>query len=107
MSGLPPLHSPRYVYRDLRAFFSRRSREQGIALALSLAITGFIVFLFWLDPKVNTAPPTTITFVNSWPSDRSDAEIKEAQAKYMAEKKARERARQQEFQEIANTFGIE
>ena len=107
MLGLPPLHKPGVVWRDLKALLGRRTREQAIALALSLAITGLIVFIFWLDPQVNTAPPPTIQYVDSWSAERSDAEIKAKQARDKAEAEARAAARQQEFKELANNLGIE
>jgi hypothetical protein len=98
---------PRAIVRDLRAFFGRRSREQGIAALLSLLVTGTIVILFILDPKTNTAPPATVTFVESWPATRTDAEIKVDQQKHQAEREAQAKARQQQYQELANSFGIE
>jgi hypothetical protein len=107
MLGLPPLQGPRAVYQDLRAFLRRRSREQNLAAALSLGLTGAILVVFMLDPKINTAPPATITYVESWSADRTDAEIKADQARTQAEVEARAKARQQQFQEIANTLGIE
>ena len=107
MLGLPPVQGPRAVFADLKAFFARRSREQGIAALLSVSVTGIIVILFILDPKTNTAPPATVTFVESWPADRTDAEIKVDQQKYQAEREAQAKARQQQYQELANTFGIE
>lgn len=107
MLGLPPLQGPRAVYRDLRAFLSRRSREQTIAAALSIGITGIILVVFMLDPKTNTAPPPTIAYIESWSLDRTDAEIKADQIKDQAAAEARARAKQKQFQEVANTLGIE
>jgi hypothetical protein len=107
MRGLPPVHGPRTVYRDLKAFMGRRSREKNIAALLSIGLTGAIVLIFMLDLETNIEPPPTITYVDSWSLDRTDAEIMVAQRKYMAEREAKSKARQQEFQEIANTLGIE
>jgi hypothetical protein len=56
---------------------------------------------------VNTAPPTTILYVDSWSSNRTDAEIKADQVKDRKANEERARARQEQFKEIANTFGIE
>lgn len=107
MSVLPPMHSPKAAYKDLKAFVSRRGREHTIALGLSLFFTLFILVLFFFDAKVNTAPPPTITYVDSWSANRTDAEIKADQVKDQRKNEERAAARQKQFQEIANTFGIE
>jgi hypothetical protein len=107
MLGLPPLQGPRAIYRDLRAFLARRSREQTIAALLSIGITGTILVVFMLDAKTNTAPPPTIAYVESWSLERTDAEIKAEQQKDKAAAEARAKARQEQFQEVANTLGIE
>jgi hypothetical protein len=107
MLGLPPLQGPRAVFRDLRAFLGRRSREQTKAALLSLGITGFILVIFFLDARVNTAPPATIAYVESWDANRTDAQIKEDQQKDQAAAEARARMRQEQFKEVANTLGIE
>jgi hypothetical protein len=107
MHGLPPVHGPKAVYRDLKAFLSRRSREKNIAAVLSLGLTGFIVVLFMADLETNIEPPPTITIVDSWSLNRTDAEIMASQREYHAQKDAQAKARQQEFQELSNTLGIE
>ena len=107
MPFFPPMHSPRAALRDLRAVMRRRSREHLIAAGLSILFTVVIITVFFLDAKVNTAPPATITFVDSWSTNRSDAEIKADQVKDQKAREERARARQEQFKEIANTFGIE
>lgn len=107
MLGLPPVQGPKAVFRDLRAFLRQRSREKNIAALLSVGITGIILVVFWLDPKTNTTPPATITYVESWDANRTDAEIKADQQKDQAAAEARAKARQEQFQEIANSLGIE
>lgn len=107
MTMLPPMHSPKTVWRDLRAILARRSREQAIAAGLSFFFTAVIIVVFFYDSKVNTAPPVTVTFVDSWSSNRSDAEIRNDQVKDQKAREERAAARQEQFKEIANTFGIE
>lgn len=101
------MQGPRAVYRDLRAFLGRRSREQTIAAVLSVGLTSIILVVFVLDPKTNTAPPTTIAYVESWDANRSDEEIKTDQQRDQAAVEARAKARQEQFKEIANNLGIE
>lgn len=107
MPVLPPTHSPRAAFRDLLAVMRRRSREQAIAAGLSILFTIILVVVFFYDSKVNTAPPVTITYVESWSSNRTDAEIKADQVKDQKAREERAKARQEQFKEIANTFGIE
>ena len=107
MSVFPPMHSPRAAWRDLRAVMRRRSREQTIAALLSVVVTVVILVVFFLDSNVNTAPPVTITFVDSWSNTRTDSEIKADQVKDAKAKADRARERQEQFKEIANNLGIE
>jgi hypothetical protein len=107
MRGLPPIHGPKAVYRDLKAFLGRRSREKNLAALLSLGFTGFIVLLFIADLETNIEPPPTVTIVDSWSLNRTDAEIMASQREYHAQKDAQAKARQKEFQELSNTLGIE
>jgi flagellar biosynthesis/type III secretory pathway M-ring protein FliF/YscJ len=107
MPMLPPTHSPRAAWRDLRAILKRRSREQAIAALLSVLFTVIIIVVFFLDSKINTAPPVTVTYIDSWSTNRTDAEIKADQVKDQQAREERARAKQEQFKEIANTFGIE
>jgi hypothetical protein len=107
MPFFPPMHSPKAAWRDLRAVLRRRSREQAIAAGLSILFPLVIIVVFFFDAKVNTAPPVTVTYVDSWSAKRTEAEIKADQAKDQKEREERARARQEQFKEIANSFGIE
>lgn len=107
MPFFPPMHSPKAAWRDLRAVLRRRSREQAIAAGLSIMFTLVIIVVFILDAKVNTAPPVTVTYVDSWSANRTDAEIKTDQIKDQQAREERARVRQEQFKEIANSFGIE
>lgn len=65
-------------FGDLVAVF--RQSEPGERLlpaALAIACTSFILFLFWLDPKVNTYTyvPQEVIYVENWTTDRTDEQI--------------------------------
>jgi len=65
-------------FGDLVAVF--RQSEPGerlVPAALAIACTSFILFLFWLDPKVNTYTyvPQEVVYVENWTFDRTDEEI--------------------------------
>ena len=107
MGFFPPMHSPRAALREFGSVMRRRSRESLIAAGLSVLFTVVIIVVFFLDAKVNTAPPVTVTYVDSWSENRTDAEIKADQVKDQAAREDRAAKRQEQFQEIANSFGIE
>lgn len=106
MAFLPPLIGPRTALRDLKSFLSRRSREQKIGAALAVLVTSVILILFIVDSSVNTAPPATIQFVESWPANRTDEEIIADQQRRQAEKDKLTEEKQRQFQEIENTLGM-
>ena len=65
-------------FGDLIAVF--RQSEPGERLlpaALAIACTSLILFLFWLDPQVNTYTyvPQEVIYVENWTTDRTDEEI--------------------------------
>ena len=107
MSWFPRPVSPRAAYNDLRAFLSHSSREQRIGAALAILATTIIVIEFFVDSKINTAPPPQIIYANSWNATRTDEEIKADQKKDQAEREAFATERQRQFQELENKLGIE
>ena len=107
MSWFPRPVSPRAAYNDLRAFLSHSSREQRIGAALAVLATTIIVIEFFVDSKINTAPPPQIVYADSWNANRTDDEIKADQKKDQAAREAALKERQRQFQELENRFGIE
>ena len=106
MSWFPTPSSPRAAFRDLAAFMRQRSREQVVGASLALLVTAIIVFEFVIDAKMGTAPPPQITYVELYPSNRTDAEIIADQKKDMAEKAAAEKEKQRQFQKLEKKFGM-
>ena len=84
----------------------QRSREQVIAAALAVLITVIIVIEFVVDSKINTAPPPRVTYVELYPSTRTDAEIVADQKKDQAAKEAAAKERQRQFQKLENQLGM-
>ena len=107
MAILPPTVGPRAAFRDLAAFLRQRSREQMIAAALAVLVTIIIVIIFYVDSKINTAPPQQVIFVENYPANRTDAEIKADQKKASEDRRTAEEARRREFQKLEKKFGIE
>ena len=106
MSFFPKPSSPRAAFRDLAAFMRQRSREQVIAASLSLLVTALIVIEFIVDAKIGTAPPPTITYIELYPSNRTDAEIIAQQRKDQAAKDAAIKERQRQFKKLENQLGM-
>jgi hypothetical protein len=106
MSWFPTPSSPRAAFRDLAAFMRQRSREQVVGASLALLVTAIIVFEFVIDAKMGTAPPPQITYVELYPSNRTDAEIIADQKKDMAEKQAFEKEKQRQFQQLEKKLGM-
>ena len=109
MSFMPPLHSPKAAFKDLMAFLRQRSPEKTIGLFLAILTTIVIVILFFVDSKYNTAPPPTITYVESWPENRTDDEIIAQQEIDQAEKDRALEERRRQFQELEdfnNSIGL-
>jgi hypothetical protein len=97
---LPRPASPRALWADLRAFWAHRPRHQWLAAVLALLIPAGILFIFYLDAKTNIMPGERVTFINSWPADRTDADIVAKQKADLAAREAALRARQREFQKL-------
>ena|SRR5690242_5737599 len=106
MSWFPRPSTPRAAFRDLAAFMRQRSREQVIGASLALLVTAIIVIEFVVDAKIGTAPPAQITYVNLYPSNRTDAEIIADQKKDQAKKEAATKERQRQFQKLEKQFDM-
>jgi hypothetical protein len=107
MSWFPRPVSPRAALADLRAFMGNTSREQRLGAILAGLSTTIIVIVFFVDAKINTAPPPQVIYVNDWRADRSDEEIKAEQKTDQAAREAALKERQRQFQELENKLGIE
>lgn len=107
MSWFPRPSSPLAAFRDLAAFMRQRSREQVIGASLALLVTSIIVIEFVVDAKIGTAPPPRVTYVELYPSNRTDSEIVADQNKDMAARQAAQKERQRQFQKLEKQLGID
>ena len=86
---------------DLRTFLAGRTRFDLLLLIPSAVLTGLLVYAFFKDYDIKPDYKPNIIYVQSWPLDRSDAEIR-AQQRIDQAKKKREDAeiarRQKEIQ---------
>ena len=84
----------------------QRSREQLIGASLAVLVTAIIVIEFVVDAKIGTAPPPTVTYVELYPANRTDADIVADQKKDEAEKAAWKKEKQRQFQKLEKKFGM-
>lgn len=106
MSWFPRPSSPVAAFRDLAAFMRQRSREQVIGGALAFLVTAIIVIEFLVDSKINTAPPPQVVYVELYPANRTDAQIKADQQKDQAKRDALKLEKQRQFQRLENQLGM-
>ena len=84
----------------------QRSREQVIGACLALLVTAIIVIEFVVDAKIGIAPPPQVTYVELYPSNRTDAQIAADQKKDQAARDAARKERQRQFQKLENQLGM-
>ena len=89
------------------AFLRQRSREQVIGAILAVLVTIIIIIIFLVDSKINTAPPPQIIYVEQWPANRTDEQIKADQKKDQAAREVALKERQRQFQKLEKQLGIE
>lgn len=106
MAVLPPVSSPRAALRDLAAFLRQRSREQVLGAMMAVLVTTIILIIFFVDSKINTAPPPRIVYVEQYSANRTDAEIIADQKTHQAEREARAKERQRQFQKLEKQLGM-
>lgn len=107
MAILPPTANPRAALADLLAFLRQRSPEQVWGATMAVLVTIIILIIFFVDSKINTAPPPTVVYVESYGPDRTDADIVADQKKAAEERRKLEEHRRQEFQKLEKRLGIE
>ncbi len=105
---LPPTSSPRAALRDLVAVVRNGDqRERILGATLAVLVTIIILILFFVDSKINTAPPPRVIYVQAYAPERSDADIVESQKRDQARRKADKKEQQRQMQELQKRLGIE
>ncbi len=108
MSVLPPMVNPRAAMSDFAAVVRGDSkRDRILGLTLAILITIIILIIFFVDAKINTAPPPRVVYVETYAPTRSDADIVASQKKDAAEKKAFKEQKKAQFKALEKRFNIE
>ena len=63
-------------------------------------------FTISVDAKIGTSLPPSVTYVQLYPANRTDAQIIADQKKELAEKQAFEKEKQRQFQKLEKRFGM-
>jgi hypothetical protein len=106
---LPRPASPRAVWRDLRAFMRDRPRHQWVAGTLAVMMPMAILGGFYMESYGRARARSSVVYINSWPADRSDEEIRARQQADLARERAMQAERQRQFQRLekqAKRLGI-
>ncbi|MBW4331970.1 hypothetical protein KY084_13945 [Stakelama sp. CBK3Z-3] len=101
--------SPVRAYRDLRRFLAQRRPHELVFMMAALFLTVLVIAGFVHDSRVEVPYKKSIIYVESWPLNRSEAEIL-AQQKIDVQKKREQQAelekkqaeRRAEFQRLDN-----
>jgi hypothetical protein len=88
------------LWADLRAFAAERRPHQWIALGLAILMPVVIVVIFTIDGRTNLAPGEQIIYVESYPANRTDAQIIADQKKDQAAREAAMKERQRQWQKV-------
>lgn len=103
---LPRLVSPRALWADTRAFLRQRTRHQLIAATAAVTMPVIILIGFYYDAQTNIMPGEQITYAESWPANRTDAEIVAQQKIDQKLQERRDAERQRQFKEVERRLGM-
>jgi hypothetical protein len=106
MAILPRPVSPRNALADLKMMFSGDRQHRWTFLGLSFAITGLLLWGFYLDAR-SPKKERQIIYVESWMADRKDSDIIRQQRIDLGRYEEALARKQQEFQRLADKVGIE
>ena len=108
MSVLPPMVNPRAAMSDFAAAIGGDSkRDRLLGLTLAVLVTTIIIIIFFVDAKINTAPPPRVTYVELYAPTRTDADIIVSQKQDSAERKAFREEKKRQFQALQKRLNIE
>jgi hypothetical protein len=106
--ALPRPASPRTLWADLKAFLAGRDKQKLVIGLVAMMMPVIIVTGFILDTRTGiVSNRLKIVYVQSWPADRSDEEIRKQQVIDQKKRDAERLEKQRAYQRLAKNLGIE
>lgn len=105
--ALPRPSTPRAAWADLKAFLGQGGRHKLLIAIVSIMMPIIIIIGFVMDGKTNILPGKQVVYIQSWPANRTDAEIIAQQKIDQKKREAEQEARRQSYQRLADQLGIE
>lgn len=75
-------------------------------MVVAVLMPATILYIFYKDGQTNILPGEQIVYAESWSGNRSDAEIKAAQAERQKQREAIQAERQRQFKKLEDRLGI-
>ncbi|GGE85739.1 hypothetical protein GCM10011404_18180 [Sphingomonas prati] len=91
---------------DLKAFITTGDRDHRTPIAIISILMPMLIIAGFLHDSYMERPEPEMTFIASWPADRTDAQIEAQQKVDEAARVARVKARQQSFQKVERQLGM-
>jgi hypothetical protein len=95
--------------KDLITLLRRSPKEQAMPAFLAFLCSGFIFFLFIIDPKVNTDVyvPQEVIYVENWTLDRTDEDIMKDRWAVQCLKDKQETKRREAMKSLGRISGMD
>lgn len=106
MAVFPRPSSPRAAWADLKALLHQQERHKFYIALVSIMMPALIVLGLYLDSRTDPPKPT-ITYITSFPPDRTDAQIEKQNIADQKILDAKREAKRLEYQRLADKLGIE
>jgi hypothetical protein len=106
MAIFPRPSRPSAVWADFKAFLKQQERPKFWILALSIAIPLLIVAGFYHDAGMDKPAPQ-IVYAQSWPANRTNAEIVKQNIEDQKKLDAKRLETQKSYQRLADMLGID
>jgi hypothetical protein len=101
----PPL-PPKRRLADLKAFIATGDRDHRVPVAIISVLMPALIIAGFLKDSYVERPGPEMTFIESWPADRSDAEIIAQQKIDEAKRQAAVAERQRQFKVVERQLGL-
>jgi hypothetical protein len=106
MAIFPRPSTPRAFLSDLKAFLRQQDRHKLLIAVISALMPMIIIWGFYLDSRTDK-PKAQVIFVQSWPSNRTDAEIEKQNIADQKVRDAERKKKQEEYRRLADKLGID